>query len=73
MRRRPKPSEQRLLPPTWIRQTLPGLIRFDGDLDAWRAARADWCRRNGCYRRPRTCVEVFGKNCPARREVRDAA
>lgn len=28
-----------------------------------RAERARWCAENGCYWRPRPCVEVYGKPC----------
>jgi hypothetical protein len=56
-------------PPAWTQQTVAGLVyaaELTGaaGIPALRApliaARAEWCRDNGCHRRPKTCIEVFG-------------
>lgn len=33
---------------------------FSAALKALRKARAEWCRENGCFRRPQTCEQVHG-------------
>jgi hypothetical protein len=54
-------------PPPWILKLVPGLTRFNGDGQALSRARQDWCRRNGCWRRPRTCEQTSGRSCEVRR------
>lgn len=73
MRRRepPKPARPGGEVPLWVRQLNYGLMHVTGRplstpvnlgevMPRLRAARAQWCAENGCYRAEKSCREAFG-------------